>query len=540
MPIYDVIVTEVTKQCIEPISEQIAYRLLDILGLRSIFNNKLFFLSDDLQINTYEDSDDNQRILDNRCDIEIIPGYNPLEPAFDMVNGRTVDLHQYMKRWTFDEYPVFTDSRANIHLYEVAVPCSIELKFSAKVKSIELSDTINMMLFAKGLSNGTVHDYNDIHFTYNLPDSFVQLMYKMYKLQRDLVAEMTFEQYLTVGSNSGITTLVNRSRLGDDKELIMERNNSKVLGKLVYEGDKHETEDFNKVSNRYVINFSYIYQFAKPSILRISHPVMVYNSLIDGQYTGKEKMMHYGEGAQIHPERSINKYFLKHNKSQVKLDETYPFVQYPHYDDWMRSPAMYPDIITKYQTLFIGLMVVHEDEITKKLSLSVDIEAEIFPLIKPEISAELVKVINMNTDKDPFQVKEDIFRRLSMFDIAVFCNDAMLKFERLTLNNLTLTVSGDLDLAKCYRIVISQIRDIRILNPVYIYYMLENPAYYEDFLAFNMQYLINTGYVRVVVDELTNERDIRVNRRNTQSASNLTPRAITIGRYVVEVRRVRR
>jgi hypothetical protein len=161
-------------------------------------------------------------------------------------------------------------------------------------------------------------------------------------------------------------------------------------------------------------------------------------------------------------------------------------------------------------------------------------------MIKPEIAAELVNVINLNTDRDPFQTKEDIFRRLSIFDIAVFCNDAMIKFERLSLNGLVLTVDGEFDLSKCYRIVISQIRDITILNPVYIYYMLDNPTYYEDFLAFHMQYLITLGYVRVITDVLTKERDVRVSRRNTQFSSNLTPRAITIGRYAIEVRRVRR
>lgn len=543
MPVIDTIIPEITKQCIEPISEQIANRLLFVLGLSNMFMNNVFVTSDDLQNSNFDDPDDRQRVQSNRCDVKILPGYNPLETIFDISSGYSTDLNSTAKRIMYGDYPVFADPRSRVNMFEVTVPCAVELQFTIRVKSIELSDAVNTMLFSRYMTGGSVYDYNDIVFTYPISDTFILLLYKIYKMQHDVSAAMTFQEYLATGSNNAIGLLVNKDRLSGSTELVMHRYNTRVLGKVDYAGDKHETEDINKVSNRYVINFSYFYQFAKPAVLRMSYPIMINNQQIEGQYIGDPQMMSIGEAKTIHKVRAINDYFYKNNKAQIDLDIAYPHVRYPFYDDWIRSNAMYANINNHYQTLFTGLMVVQVDPISGVQFLSVDIKKEIFPLLPEKARLAIEHLINeMNLDPDAFQTKQDIFRRLSIFDIAVFNHDCMIPFEYLSISNdLVLTVNGPIDITKLYRIVISQIREIRILNSYYIYYMLDNPDYYQDFLAFHMDYLVNHDYVKIRTDVITKEQQVSIAGKNTQrdKVGWLTPRSIVVNNYVVDVCRKR-
>lgn len=543
MPVIDAIIPEITKQCIEPISEQLVHRLIKVLGFDDLFSNAVFITSDDLQNSNFDDETNRQRIQNNRCDVKIVPGYNPLETMFDMSSGYSTSMHSTAKRWMYGEFPVFSDPRSRVNMFEVTIPCAVELQFTIRVKSIELSDAVNTMLFSRYLTGGSVYDYNDIQFSYPIADSLIVLLYKIYKMQQDINAKMTFQQYLATGSNDAICLMVNKDRLEGSTELIMQRYNTHVLGKVEYAGDKHETEDINKVSNRYVINFSYFYQFSKPALSRISYPIMINNNLIEGQYVGKALNMSIGEATCIHPHRSVNDFFYKYNKAQIDLDISYPKIQYPYYDDWRRSNAMYADIETKYQTLFIGLLKVHVDSITGVQSLSVDIKNEIFPLLPAKTGIAITKLIQeLNLDTDAFQTYMDIFRRLSIFDIAIFNHDKMIPFGYLNLTDeLVLTVNTTIDITKLYRVVISQIRDISILNNYYIYYMLDNPEYYEDFLAFHMSYLVHHGYVKIITDVITQEQSVKLRDKFTQRdlTGKLTPRSIIVNNFVVDVQRKR-
>jgi len=538
MPTIDSIIPEITKQCIEPISEQIANRLLHVLEIDKIFKNNIFIDSDDLKASNFTGDNDKTRIQSNRCDYTIIPGYNPIDSVFEASGGMKTNTYLSMKRWTFGEYPVFKDPRSGISLYEVTVPCSIELRFSLKVKSIELSDAINTMLYSRYLVGGSVYDYNDILFSYGIPDRLILLIYKMYKMQDDVVAAMTFKEYLTVGSNAAITMLLNSTRLDGDKELIMQRNNVRVLGRLDYNGDKHSTEDINKISNRYIIEFSYFYQFAKPALLRISYPVMVNNKQIDGQFIGQPLNMEYGDVNKIHPMRAINNQYFNHNQAQIDLSLSYPCIRYPFYDDWQRSSAMYANIMNQYQPLFIGLLSVDVDADTGALSLTIDLETEIFPLLDPAVVEQIRYVVKeMNLDSTAIFTFNDVFRRLGIFDISVFSNNNMISFDRLHLDDtFKLIVDGSIYIHKTYHIVISQIREIRILNRLYVYHMLTYPDYYKDFIAFHMRYLIENEFVKVITDGITKEKTAELQQKATRPhGTNLTQRAITINNYVLEV-----
>ena len=537
MPIIDSIVTETTKQIIEPVSEQIVNRLLMTIGCRDIFGKNIFLVSDDLKASNFDDENNDKRIPTNRCDVNILPSYNPLQSAFDATRSRDLDIHMSTKRWTYMDYPVLSDPRSHIYMFEVCTPISIELQFSLKVKSIELADMINTALYSRYLSGGSVHDYNDIVYSYGIPDKFLVFLYRMYNMQDDLKQSLTFPEYLKVCTNDAVSSLINHDRLEQGgKEVIIRRANTKVLGKADYSGDKHQTEDINKVSNRYIIDFTYVFQFNKPRVLKLSYPVMIYNKLIDRQWIGTDVNMHYGEGDQYYPDRGVNRFLYSRNNAQIDLNMIYPLVRHPFYDDWNRSHAMYASVNTKYKPLFIGLMCIQEEN--GELQLSVDIKDEIFPLLPTPVSDAFMSVCNdieINDNGGP--AFDDLLRRQSIFDVSIFCEDSMIQFDKIDLSrDLKMSVKDtQLNLAYRYRVVLSLIIDLRILSRVYVYYMLDHPEFYQDILALHMDYLESAGFIKILYDPFDNH-SVTINRIYQDG---MTTKAITINNYVIEIRRNR-
>ena len=544
MPILDTMIPETTKQIIEPVSTQIVQRLLSTLGVWKMFKNNLHITADNLKTGNFDSANDNQRMIENRCNVSITPNFNPLAPAMEVLSGKDIEVHSTTKRWlggALGEYPIFSDARPNIYLYEMDTPCSVELEFELRAKSLEASDLINVSIYSKSLTGGSVYDFSEVLYHYPIPDRMIMLLYRAYKLQTSINEHITFQQYLTAGSNDKIRVLLNRDQLDDgNKQLVIERMHSGILGKLEYDGAKPEAESTNKVVERYLTNFKYTFQFGKPTLLKIEYPIMINNTMIGAKYIKRPPSMSVGEVTQHHPTQAINKYFKRYNEL-LKLEDSYPAVRYPDYDEWLVSPAMYQDLYTKYLPRFIGLMSIDISS-TGSLSLSVNLRTEIFPLLDPKTVAAIEAALLINYDESRFQAKQDIFRRLGIFDIAVFANDNMVDFNNIHLSDdLILTVSAVLNVEKRYRVVISQIREVRILNQFYIYYMLSNPEYYYDFLAFHLNYLVETNYLCIKTDELTN--GVSVHRQpKYQQRYDYHPGpnpAITLGRYIVEVKQPR-
>lgn len=539
MPVLDVTIPEVTKQCTEVIAEQTVNRLLTYLNIHNLFinNDNLFLKSDDIRSSNFDDSNNNVRAQNNRCDVEITPGYSPIDTKFDILRSKVTSPHQYSLRHVMTDYPVFCDKRSLVSLFEITVPNTIELKFSIKVKSVELADAIHTSLYSRYLIGNAVADNSIIQFSYGIPDNILLLLYKIYKMQDDVISEMTFKDYLTIGSNSGITAVSNRDRL-DDIEIVMQRFNSQVFGIMDYNGDKHDTEDFNKVSNRYVIEFTYVLQWSKPMMFRMVYPIMVYNKIIDNQFIGQPPYnMSIGEGEQYIKDIGINSYYLKQNKDKYHLGTTYPLIKSHYYDDWQRSATMYKEVNDTYQMLFIGVaqLTVNDDE---SLSLSIDLENEVFPMLGSTLVSEIKYLLSDEIyDESGFDTNEYIFRRMSIFDISMFSNDNMIDYHKLSIDeNYVLTVSGNFDITKIYRLVISQIKDLRKINRQYIYYMLNNPTYYQELISVNMQYLITTGYLKVISNIFTNEKVIELEKMKIQTQSWLRRNdSIIVNNYILKI-----
>ena len=536
MPILDTFIPETTKQIINPVSEQIGHKILEILGLKQLFQNSFFPKSeatDTSDSSKFKDEKDNMRLSKNRCDMFITPNYNPADTAWNVFRSKDTDIHASTKRGTFGEYPIFYDKKADIFLNEVSVPCSVELNFKMKLKSIELADLVSSTIYSKAMSTGSVYDYNDIIFTYPIADKTLIMLYKMFSMQ-DILGDCTFPNYLKIGSNAAIDILLNRDQLeGGPKEVIIKRTEVDVLGKMEYGADTPDGEKVNKIVDRYTVEFKYIFQFGKPSLLRLQHPIMINNKLLGSGLVRKPVPMGDPTKKKYHPNININKFYVGKTK-RVNLRKSYPLIRYPDYDEWIPASSTSIGNYNKYMPIFIGVLAVTVDQTTGNQSLYIDIKKDIFPIFDPLLVLELTETVKLSD-------RVSVLRREDIFNISVFSNNNVVSFNNLDLSeDLFLNVNTNIDIMRVYRLVISIIIDINILPAKHIYYMLDHPDYFKYFLEDNVDYLQRNKYINIIRDDLTQTDDLKLPARFTQSPTigvrHAFGRAITFGRYVVEVR----
>ena len=524
----DALIPETTKQIIEPVSDQIARRLLAVLGISQLFSSSLFITSDDIKASNFNDENHNARMKENRCEVVVTPNYNPISSIWESFRSKDMDIQINSPRWTFGEYPIFSDPHPGIYIFEVGIPCSIEMAFTLRVKSIELADIISNAILSKSLVNAAIYDYNDISFSYPIPDRFIIMLYKMYMMQDPVVAKMKFPDYLKIGSGGAITTMVNRDRLeSGSKEIVIQRSNIRVLGKLDYAGEKPDPEEINKVAERYTINFTYSYQFGRPALVRITYPIMIDNKLIEQNLIRKPRSMNSGPTKAFFRDMAINEYFIGKNNCRVDFDRSYPLTQYPDYDDWRYSSVMYGDFYSMYHAVFIGLLVLTVNP-DGSLSLSVDLLNEILSLLSKELVDALLWFLNLNSDCN-------IFGKTGVFNITVFANDMIVDQSRVHLSDdLKLTVDGPFDISRKYRILISQIKDMSKLQCCGdVHGMIEYPTYFEDTIAANIQYLVHNKFVETIPGQFLPDQDTMISKGNCRSGRFFTGNNMHLGKYVI-------
>ncbi len=539
MQTLDAIIPEITRQVLYPSSEQVARGVLNKLGILTLFKHNLFFLHDDEASSNFESANNKIRSHENRCDIEITPNYKPEDDAFNSFRSKDTEQVRQSTRQLYRDFPIFSDARDKIGLYEKGVPCSIEMNFTLRLKSLELVDTINTMLFARAMTEGAIYEYNQFTFNYGLPDTVLLALYKMFQLKDFGSNTVTFPEYLKYGSNASIGLVKNRDVVGETPDVVaahgvvsITKTITDVLGKLTYDGSKPESEKENKVTDRYVITFSYIFEMFKPVALRLQFPIMINNTLLPKALT---KITDDTDIRNLDVEknlsvRSFNDFFKSAN-DEASLRH-YPCVQYPSEDKWKFASHIYHAFKTDYLKRAIALMQVDVDPNTGDKSISIDITNDIFPMLDVDTVAAI-------TDVWSDTINEEILQRSAIFGIAVFADDFIVDRTRITLTRdpYTITISDNIDVSKRYRLVITQFVNIKLIPYKYIYHMLENYEYYSDFLILNMPYLIKYEFVKIIYNSHGVDRNLVVPRNYKTPypfKHEYSGRAMSIGEYVVE------
>jgi len=536
MPILDKLILENEIQIIRPVSEHMARMLLKYLGLYHIFEKDGIYIGDENhQAMKFDSATDSPKVKQNRCNVNIVPNLNPISTEWEMFTFSNIIASNSTERDELGTYPIFADKKAGIYLKEMRVPCSIELNFEMKVISVELAEIIHRSIFNKFMKDGVVTEFHDISFSYPVPDATLWVLYKLFKL-KDLDSDfINFQEYLRFGSNNSFDVLVNRDKLiNSNQQLVINRSNNRVLGKLDFSGDRPEIDSVNKLVDTYTISFRYVYQFGIPNILRLMFPIMVNNETVPEFLIGKPNEMHNSDMQANHNSIAINDHFYNGNFKH-RLVEKYQLIRYPIYDDWILPYNNCPDLKKRFSPLFVGLLSTTIDEITKETSLTVDLRNEIFPMLDID-TRNILEAALINNPKNI------IGGRNGIFNITMFCGDTLVSYNRFTMDeNLLITISQNVNPAKIYRLVISIVTELTRMSREDVYFMLNNHEYFDLILSNDIGYLESYGYVKIVDTIDPPGRQITLPPARTQNElrgdSYAFGQTIRVGRYIITCNR---
>lgn len=517
MLILDKIITENMEEIITPISKEITNRFLKYLGIHKIFKDRMIFNS--LVENIIRDHNEKNEPLFpyNYVIINIKPNYNPKESKWDTFTNRNMAALGTRLDNIFTTYPIFADRKHRIALHQLTVPQSIDLEFSTNVRSIELSEIINSALFNKCM-NDSVFEYNDVIFSYPIPDVMIYMLHRFYKMLELDPTHLSFKDYLTTGSNSQIGALFNRDII-ENKQIVVNQSLRKVLLKTSYDAGAPDPNMVNKVAVNYTQTFTLSFQFSKPNMLRLSYPYTINNHAIPKKFIPKRNVLEEKKMNAVYPERAINDTFLKYNK-RFNVYQQYPFIQYPANID--NNPIHIIKIKgydKNYFPIFAGVLESDIDPNTNKASINIDIVNELYPLFPESLKNEL-------DDSFTYQSVEDFLSFIGIFSIMIIANDShIVNPENINLDliNKTINITQNIDKTIEYKIIINIIENMNYLNKALVYKMLESAKqdFFEPIIFNNMQRLELDGYVEII-----NRKGVFSNDSNNPGIQPNTPEII--------------
>ncbi len=507
MPTLDAIIPEITNQIVYPSAHQIARKVLKDLGISKLFTDNLFFNNQDSASSDFTSKDGKVRLHENRCDVEINHNLDPSAGLFDTYKQKDKEQKRTSNRYIYMDSPIFADKRNDIGLFEMSVPCLVELNFTIKVKSTELIDTISTALYGMALSKGSVYQYNQIKYSYGLPDTVLLSLYKMFKLKDFGTSVVTFPNYLKAGSNSSIGLDTNRDAAGktglemaERSVVSMFRSFVDVLGKLEYSTETADAEKENKVIDRLLLTFKYTFQMSKPTALKLKYPIMINNQMLPKSMTQLDRQDDLLNIDKNLPVMSFNEYFSKANAKPTL--RSYNTIHYPSDDTWSHPSNMFTAFKVDHLKRLIALLQV--DKATNgDLSVNIDIKNDIFPMLDVNTISAIDEVWKVSS-------VDEILNRNSIFNVLIFSNDAVVESHRINFDPVTYTISitEDISINRMYRLVITQFVNIKYLPYKFIYYMFDHHEYFADFLSVNLEYLINERYLTIVRNRLTTTSEI--------------------------------
>ena len=267
-----------------------------------------------------------------------------------------------------------------------------------------------------------------------------------------------------------ITVDVNNKK----NELISKNVIINALVSTEYTDSKPEEIKINKMPLNYEIKFTIGIQFARPDMLVLKYPCVIDNTLLpESLIVNPNKQESPMESIQgYYPQSSIDWYIDKTKVNYV--DRT--LIQFPYYDNW-QVPGSSSIMKKSYHPWFISLFLMDEDKEKTILELG-DIldeenEYEFHPILK-----EILKIQG-----------NDSFRNDVLFNLSVFNNNNEVERSTLSMDdNLNISVPC-IDLYKERRIVLSELKDIKKLNPKW-YPLIEKYSGFLQLTLKDLEYIV--------------------------------------------------
>jgi len=472
MPIYTKTIRGTHSSIVLPVVEQLTTRILSGIGAGELFTDNTFYISD----KTF-DEEHRVRIKNYRCNVNIDYSGNPTTAKWEDQRSKPIIAYGITNRYKTEDIPLFYDKRPEISMKEHLTTCTIKLSIELQVMSIDLAHTLMDAILSKH-HTASVVEYKDIYYTYPLPTDILLLLYKFYKL-RKFTSPVPFKKYLQAGSNNGMG--FDKNRQGTDTEVVVLKNNSRVLTEITYEQNRPVVELINQIPDHYTIAFDVDIQFMRPTNMVLYYPVVIDNSLIPKAAYPKIST-DLKDNEVLITDTAEQKYiFLQYSSKYYP-----PLTRFPLFDDWNLPDGNYVNR-SDYREFFIGAFTLDSTTTDGVTTINESTNIDLINHMPPEYQCHPII-------QDALKIQgNSSFYIEGLFNISIFANEDRLDRELLSIDeNLVINIKATIP-HKRYHIVISELTNLSKLNPIYIPIIFHYADFFQLYLIRNIKYLVDSG-----------------------------------------------
>lgn len=455
MPLVYSAISEQTDHIYDVITKQIAHKILRDINPLTPIEDKIYIDTGYSSPQSTTDGDNNSILRNNKLIVKATPNTNPSSLKWDNITGQHVTGQYINSRTLHNQFKMlFADKASGIFVREMNIPTSINLEFELELVSRDQAYEVPAQLFRR-YATGQVFT-ETVTYDYPIPNDILTLLFSLYKMRR-LATPKTFREYIDICSNDKFTYNVSRAE-NRNIELVVPKTMIDTLCTLEYNEDKPEEIKVNRSANAYQIKFTVTLQFERADMLMMQYPCVVDNQLLPSNMIPLPKTTHIESLGGPHPTKVFND--MAEQYSMVRVSE----VRMPYYDDWLMPGSIAQK--RSYKEFLTAIFLVDEEDPEKVTTLPLGEDLgdgdELHPIVK--------KILKLQGNES--------FQTDCIFHIDVFWGDRIIEPNLLSLDeNLVLKVPCK-DINQTHRIVLSEITDLRYLNPKWLPYLISDCPYY--------------------------------------------------------------
>jgi len=475
MPTIYSVIPEMTEHIHDVIARQLTHKIINDLNPLTPIADKIYIDTGHTAPQQASDGSHNAVLRNNKVIARALPVTNPTSLKWDSLNMSHTTGQYIDKRDLGTKYPyVFVDPVAEVRLLEMSIPTHMAIEIEIELVSRDQAYEIPVQLWRR-FAGGHVYT-ETVVYDYPLPQDIIIYLYSIYKM-RKFDKAMTFAQYLKKGSNDLITANVPRAANSQDVELIIPKTNVYCNVQLDYNEDKPEEIKVGRSANAYQTKFVLNVQYTRADMMVIQFPAVIDNQIIPEIMVPKRSTdIPFRNLDAGYPGDEVDKgsraFAIKPSATPIVL---------PYYDDWMIPRGL--TYSRSYREFLIAGTLVEGPAMLSEIPLGglIDEDGEY------KLHDVVVKILKKQ--------KQESFKTDCIFNIEVYANDVPIEPTHLELtDDLVLKFPG-FNLSKRYRLVLSEITDVKYLNPKWYPDILENWPFFT--ISKQIADLINSGHIVV-------------------------------------------
>lgn len=468
MPIRDIIIPETSSTILNPISKQLTQIILIRLGMNGKFDNNIIIETPYEKLSLTNDGDTHKALISkDRCNVKMTTSMNPSEMKWDINSFKYTQAYGVIGVHDKTLTPVFEDITAGVRLVEHQLPCTMTLEFELQFKNREDAFYAISAINNTSLKDSVVN-YHDLVYEYPMGMDLIYCLSQVFNLRKSTLGTMNFKQYLEVGSNCAVQYIQTRAQ--DKTELVIKRQDIQAQGVLEYTQTAPEVQGEDDSIDRFVINFTYTVQFARPDVLRLYFPVVINNQIVPPWMLRIQQQNYLATVYGMFQEKSITGY-LRSQLSNVPV-----VIRLPEYDDF--RPPYQPVIAAGFAEFFDAILLLDVPGPTTIDLMNLGTEISLNPTA--------VAIMKLHG--------QEIFQLTGLFNVSVYCNDRQVDPSLLSIDeNLIVTVAMT-NATKRYHFVISEATNILYLAARWIDTLIQYRTFFPITIIKNLNVLINKKY----------------------------------------------